>query len=170
MNKKIIFIFLTLSALVSGCAPLISGAMNATLDENTIYEKTANYFNVDRKTIEIFSIKNDVLSTTYRTRYAGRIFNCSIYYGAVDCNQPGGADISTKPAIEKSPLAASEIIENPVMSPIQAQNKLNQLGFSVGKPDGIFGKKSVEKLKLFQKSKELAVTGKLDAPTIEALR
>ena len=170
MNKKIIFIFLTFSALVSGCAPLISGAMNATLDENTIYEKTANYFNVDRKIIEIYSIKNDVLSTTYRTRYAGRIFNCSIYYGTVDCSQPGGVGISTKPAIDKTPLAVSKVIENPEMSPIQAQNRLNQLGFSVGKPDGIFGKKSVEKLKLFQQSKELAVTGKLDAPTIEALR
>ena len=59
---------------------------------------------------------------------------------------------------------------NPEMTPAQAQARLNQLGYHVGATDGVFGKKSVAKLKLFQKSRGLAMSGKLDLPTVEALR
>ena len=56
------------------------------------------------------------------------------------------------------------------ITPAQAQARLNQLGYAVGVPDGVFGRKSVEKLKLFQKSRGLVVSGKLDEPTVNALR
>ncbi len=56
------------------------------------------------------------------------------------------------------------------MTFVQAQTRLNQLGFPVGTPDGAFGKKSVQQLKLFQTSRGLKDTGRLDSSTIEALR
>lgn len=56
------------------------------------------------------------------------------------------------------------------MTPQQAQCRLNQLGFPVGSPDGVFGKKSVQQLKLFQQSKGLPQTGQLDDTTVEALQ
>ena len=56
------------------------------------------------------------------------------------------------------------------MSPLQAQTRLNALGFSVGTPDGVFGKRSVAQLKAFQASKGLPQTGQLDAATVAALQ
>lgn len=58
----------------------------------------------------------------------------------------------------------------PGMSYAQAQTRLNELGFTVGTPDGVMGKKSVQQLKLFQKSRGLQETGRLDAATSAALQ
>lgn len=55
------------------------------------------------------------------------------------------------------------------MSLIQAQARLNALGFHVGKPDGLMGPHTREELKLFQKSRGLTVTGELDNATKSAL-
>lgn len=92
MNKKIIVqiaFVLGWSTFISGCAPMISGAMNTIVDENAVYEKTAKYFGVTRKDIKISSIEKGALATSYQTRYAGNLYNCSIYYGEVNCKKPG---------------------------------------------------------------------------------
>ncbi|MES2877488.1 MAG: peptidoglycan-binding domain-containing protein [Pseudomonadota bacterium] len=180
MNRKMIAkmaIILAGAAFSSGCAPLISGAMNVAVDENSIHEKTASYFGVPRESIKISSIEKGALSTSFRTTYLGKMYNCSIYYGDVNCSQPGASnDQNVKAGAGgrlTAPVAVSETqaaTNNPTMSTAQAQVRLNQLGYPVGVPDGVFGKKSVEKLKLFQKSQGLAMSGKLDSPTIEALR
>jgi hypothetical protein len=47
----------------------------------------------------------------------------------------------------------------------EAQKKLDELGYDVGKPDGIWGNKSVEAVKSFQHDTGLAETGKLDELT-----
>jgi hypothetical protein len=56
------------------------------------------------------------------------------------------------------------------ISIVDAQTRLNQLGYPVGTPDGVMGKHSVEMLKQFQKNHGLAATGKLDDATVAALR
>jgi hypothetical protein len=55
------------------------------------------------------------------------------------------------------------------MTPMQAQERLNQLGYPVGTPDGVFGPKSTTQLRAFQKAKGIPVTGKLDDATVTAL-
>jgi hypothetical protein len=51
----------------------------------------------------------------------------------------------------------------------QAQERLNELGFSVGKPDGLMGPQTRTELKRFQKSRGLQVTGTLDSATVQQL-
>jgi hypothetical protein len=51
------------------------------------------------------------------------------------------------------------------MSVLAMQQKLNDLGFSVGKPDGSMGPRTKRELAKFQKSRQLPATGELDAAT-----
>lgn len=143
--------------------------MNATLTDETILEKTGSQFGAPLSKITISDKQNDVISTAYKTHYAGKVYNCSIYYGTVKCDLLGSAqDFGIATTTLSTRSERSEAGEQ--ISIVQAQTRLNQLGYSVGKTDGIIGKKSKEKLKFFQKSRELTVTGELDAPTIDALR
>jgi len=169
-------IVLIASFVLSGCAPIISGAMNATLDENAVIEKTAKYFGSSREKITISSIDKGALATSYKATYAGKIYNCSIYYGQVTCTQAGVQDdlSATKSSASQLPAALPSALSNTsvvaTMTPAQVQARLNQLGYPVGSPDGIFGKKSIEGLKSFQKDRGLPVSGKLDSATISALQ
>lgn len=56
------------------------------------------------------------------------------------------------------------------MANIEVQKQLNALGYQVGTPDGMLGKRSVDALKKFQQDKRIPVTGKADSETIEKLR
>jgi hypothetical protein len=180
MNKKLALqavIIIVGTAFMTGCAPMISGAMNLAVDENSVLEKTASYFDVARENIKISSIEKGGLSTSYKANYAGKAYNCSIYYGEVKCNQSGVANgvnaqtgAGNRPATTLPVSETPEVNKNHAMSAVQAQARLNQLGYQVGVPDGVLGKRTVEKLKIFQKSSGLTVSGKLDAPTIEALQ
>jgi peptidoglycan hydrolase-like protein with peptidoglycan-binding domain len=51
----------------------------------------------------------------------------------------------------------------------QAQARLNELGFKIGKVDGRFGPRTRAGLKRFQKEQGLPVTGELDSTTIAKL-
>ncbi|WP_157896881.1 peptidoglycan-binding domain-containing protein [Acidovorax carolinensis] len=169
MNKLLIAATLAGAAFASGCAPLVSGAMNAAVDENAIQEKTAKYFAVEPGAFSIFSVEKGALTTAYKVNLEGRIYNCSIYYGDVDCKHVRTESMGNRrvePVAEKS---AKQGNEGSSMTPAQAQTRLNQLGYQVGAADGVFGKRSIEKLKMFQKARGLAVTGQLDTPTVEAL-
>lgn len=170
---------LAISALFSGCAPIISGVINASINEDSLVEKTATYFSAPRESIAISGIKKEALATSYLATYKGKSYNCSVYYGAVNCKSPGpqdarvDADIVSREQVRAATPSAADIqtaATDRGMTPAQAQARLNQLGYEVGTPDGILGKKSVEKLKAFQKSRGLATNGKLDEPTIQALR
>lgn len=55
------------------------------------------------------------------------------------------------------------------MTPMQAQERLNQLGYPVGTPDGVLGSHSITQIKAFQKAKGIPVTGELDDATVNAL-
>lgn len=51
----------------------------------------------------------------------------------------------------------------------EMQTRLNELGYSVGTPDGIFGKKSEEAVRSFQKDHGLEITGVVDEAMWEML-
>ncbi len=51
----------------------------------------------------------------------------------------------------------------------QAQQRLNQLGYNVGTPDGAAGPRTAAGLRAFQQDNGLAVTGRLDAATMDVL-
>ena len=72
-----------------GCAPIISGAMNATVTDQVVLEKTAKYFGVAPKDITVSGAEKGALATSYNTKFRGKLYNCSIYYGEVNCKQPG---------------------------------------------------------------------------------
>jgi len=48
---------------------------------------------------------------------------------------------------------------------LEAQKKLEELGYEPGEPDGIMGRKTVTAIKLFQEDSGLPATGKLDTQT-----
>jgi lipoprotein-anchoring transpeptidase ErfK/SrfK len=82
---------------------------------------------------------------------------------------PAGADAmaSTDPA---DGAASTEAIPDSEARPVmQAQVVLDRLGFSVGVVDGKAGRPFVNAIEAFQESRELPVTGELDAATREAL-
>ena len=55
------------------------------------------------------------------------------------------------------------------MSIRDAQQRLNELGFSVGTPDGRMGTRTKQQLSKFQQSRRIPVTGNLDQATIDEL-
>ena len=55
------------------------------------------------------------------------------------------------------------------MTLLEAQTRLNTLGFNVGKPDGNLGPRTKSQLSRFQQSRKIPVTGMLDAATIAEL-
>ena len=55
------------------------------------------------------------------------------------------------------------------MSVIEAQTKLNEFGFNVGRPDGSLGPRTKSQLSRFQQSRKIPVTGILDQATIDEL-
>ena len=55
------------------------------------------------------------------------------------------------------------------MTVMEAQTKLNEFGFNVGKPDGNIGPRTKSQLSRFQQSRKIPVTGALDQATIEEL-
>lgn len=74
---------------LAGCAPILSGAMNASLSEKEVATKTADYFGTQEKNINITNIDKGALQTSYKATYKKTLYNCTIYYGAVTCKQPG---------------------------------------------------------------------------------
>ena len=55
------------------------------------------------------------------------------------------------------------------MTVMEAQTKLNEFGFNVGKPDGNLGPRTKSQLSRFQPARKIPVTGVLDQATIEEL-
>lgn len=55
------------------------------------------------------------------------------------------------------------------LSVSEAQRRLNQLGYNVGTPDGAIGPNTAAGLRAFQSDNGLQPTGRLDAPTRDAL-
>jgi hypothetical protein len=66
------------------------------------------------------------------------------------------------PAAAPMPPAPTPVV---ISSMRDAQARLNQLGYSVGTPDGMLGKRTVEQLRAFQRDRRIPVTGALDAAT-----
>jgi len=75
---------------------------------------------------------------------------------------PGGAPA---PAADAPPPPAA----GPGMTVAEAQEKLNDLGFAVGAPDGHIGARTRQALSNFQQSHGLPPTGALDPATMQAL-
>lgn len=159
-------ILVVAASSMSACAPMISGAMNASVSEDSLKAKTADYLGVPAEGVAITSMDKGALSTTYVAQYGDNRYGCSIYYGQIDCKQIPSVAAPNR----SSNASAPQPVQMPGMSYAQAQTRLNELGFAVGTPDGVMGKKSVQQLKLFQKSRGLQETGRLDTSTIDALR
>jgi hypothetical protein len=79
----------TATLSLSGCAAVLSGAMNSTTADKTLATKTAAYFGADQAQIKITDINKQLLATSYKATYKGTMYNCSIYYGTVSCGKPG---------------------------------------------------------------------------------
>ena len=77
---------------------------------------------------------------------------------------------SPAPAAVTSPApAAPPAGPPPATVTAQAQERLNTLGFNVGKPDGTAGPRTRQAIQRFQQSKGLEANGQLDRPTLSAL-
>ena len=78
------------TALLTACAPMISGVMNASTTDADVAAKTAAYFAAKPEQIKITNINKQALATDYQTTYKGVLYNCTLYYGSVTCKKPGG--------------------------------------------------------------------------------
>lgn len=89
MKKRLFALFIMALGvlMITGCAPMISGAMNASLNEKEVVTKTANYFGSQENDINVTNISKGALETTYKVTYKNSLYNCSIYYGAVNCKK-----------------------------------------------------------------------------------
>jgi curli biogenesis system outer membrane secretion channel CsgG len=76
-------------------------------------------------------------------------------------SQPQGAPVATSQAAGAGPAVS--------MSVRDAQNKLNQLGYNVGAPDGQMGRNTVAQLRAFQRDRRLSINGQLDQATMNEL-
>lgn len=86
---------------------------------------------------------------------------------AVDGSTPAP---SAAPANAVKPVSTATPPANTVrMTPKDAQAKLNALGYDVGTPDGVLGRKSIAAIRKFQGDKGLPVTGQLDSQTMNEL-
>ena len=81
---------LVCALLLSGCAPIISGTMNASASPELVRSKTAEHFGVSPARVRVSKYEKGLLGTAYRARVNGTLFNCTYYYGAVTCKRPGG--------------------------------------------------------------------------------
>ena len=94
MNKKLMkkvslmkmAIYIGAVLLLPGC---VSPIMNATVNEEKVKTKTAKYFDTSPSNITITDYSNALIAISYRTRFAGKLYNCTLNYGAVDCKVPG---------------------------------------------------------------------------------
>lgn len=80
---------------------------------------------------------------------------------SVDGSSPAPAPAAAVKPVSTAAPAASTVR----LSPKDAQTKLNALGYDVGTPDGVLGRKSVAAIRKFQGDKGLPVTGQLDSAT-----
>ena len=78
-----------MSALLGGCAPVVSGAMNAGVDEASLPARTAEYFGTSPGRVRVSEVNRGLLATSYKARVNGALYNCRVYYGSVDCMRPG---------------------------------------------------------------------------------
>lgn len=87
MRIKTITAVLAMASAIfmTGCAPLISGAMNATTTDESIKEKTAKYFATTTDKVKISHINKSLLDTSYRAQVGKNIHVCNIYFGDVNC-------------------------------------------------------------------------------------
>lgn len=69
--------------------------------------------------------------------------------------------------LPRDPSVAAPAVDASVM---EAQELLTTLGYDVGRPDGIIGRRTASALRQFQTSTGLPPSGTINAPTLNALR
>jgi hypothetical protein len=95
---------------------------------------------------------------------------------AVPASSQGAAAASAGPTSPTSPPPATKSTvesKNPLsepMSTLEMQKILLSLGYEVGQPDGISGRRTVDALRKFQQASKLPVTGSLDPESVVRLR
>lgn len=81
------------SSFIAGCVPLIppliGGGINAANTEEQVRAKTASYFGVSQDEINITNYSKNLMTTTYQLRLKGKFYNCMIYVGDLNCDEPG---------------------------------------------------------------------------------
>jgi peptidoglycan hydrolase-like protein with peptidoglycan-binding domain len=78
--------------------------------------------------------------------------------------------VTTAPPSEPAaPAAAAAAPADPVALTARAQARLQELGYAVGKADGVLGPKTRAALQKYQRAKGLTVTGTLDQATLASL-
>lgn len=86
---KAIAAILASTGFITGCAPMISGAMNVSVTNEIVITKTAKYFGVTHKEVTVTAMEKGPLSTSYQTIVSDKFYNCILQYGDVSCKQPG---------------------------------------------------------------------------------
>ena len=79
--------------------------------------------------------------------------------------------VSTAPVAALEPVPSSQAAAPAANASItaRAQTRLQEMGYSVGKPDGILGPRTRAALLKYQRAKGLTESGKLDPATLQAL-
>jgi hypothetical protein len=78
------------------------------------------------------------------------------------------APVVTNSRTPQSTSAKTTIVKQ--LTPKEVQERLLALGYQVGKPDGVMGRKTIVALKAFQKDSGIPVTGEIDQATNQKLQ
>ncbi len=81
----------------------------------------------------------------------------------------GGGRLGVDGAAAPSQTSAPGAKTNVRLTMKQAQQRLNELGYDVGTPDGASGPRTQNALRSFQQDQGLSVTGRLDQATMRQL-
>lgn len=85
-----VMVTVALVGSLSGCSAVILGALaNGGTDPASLRKATASYFRVSQGSVRISEVRKSPLGTFYTARVSGRIYNCGVTFGAVDCKRPG---------------------------------------------------------------------------------
>jgi hypothetical protein len=158
---------LALVAASSGCAMI---------------EASGRWTRETGESMEAYSKKNDGFVGSL-AGFGGRVNQAvggTVESMASDKDEPAVSSAPAAPMPAATTVAATPIAPPPSQptqqaaaqeSPmLQAQRRLQQLGYDVGKPDGIYGPKTRAALLKHQRDQGLAATGKLDQATMASLR
>lgn len=157
---RVLLISLFLAAMLSGCAMVELGGRisRKTGEALTDYAKTN-----DGVIGQAAGVAGTVYTTTgTEVESAAKRSADGQSPSGQQSNGPAGAgaarSVGTGPVGSKSGLTVAG-----------AQKRLNELGYSAGAADGVFGRKTVDAIRRFQSDRGLAITGKLDSSTSDAL-
>lgn len=135
--------------------PYLQGVC-AELHDQNLPDAMGYYQRADSRTLEPVKAINRALSRV----------EAKMAQGGVSARSPASSSWTVTPSAKSAPR---KNVPKPSPRVRSAQERLSDLGYDVGVADGYAGEKTLQAIRTYQADNGIAVSGKLDAETVEAL-